>query len=262
MQESVVEKIFPAILAGLKLFLFILSVVVLTSLTYYQFSCYIAPVSSVSLPINFILDKIPALDEYQSQAPFRSQQLLQGNFSLLAHKHLDHQIFVGTEYSIDLKLDLADYEVNYNEGMFLVCLKIFDINDEGTWPPVYRWSHEQHSEKYGQCRSAILLKDGFNPSGFVGNLLWTFWSITPFPQAKTKHLTVRLEDHYEQNNVKRCIKGMITIISRNLQVVDSGIVFKPVTSFTSRNPILVSLLAWICIFTFWFVAFSLVQLYD
>lgn len=261
-ETSTKDKILPAIIAGLKLFFFLLSVVVLSTLTYYQFSFYIAPVSSVVLPINFILDNIPALDEYRSQESFRSEQLLQGNFSLLAHKHLDHQIFVGTEYTINLKLDLADYEVNYHEGMFLVCLKIFDINDEVTWPPVYQWSHEKHSEKYGQCRSTILLRDGFSPNGFVGNMLWTFWSITPFYRPKTKQLSIKLEDHYEQNTVKRCIKGMVTIISRNLQVVDSEITFKPVTSFTSRNPIIVSLLAWVCIFTFWFVAFSLVQIYD
>lgn len=247
--EFLTVSVLPSLVFLVKYSLLMLSSTVLTHLTFYQFSRYFSPRDPLELPIHFVLDRIP--DDWKSNN-LRSEQLLQGNFSLLRPKTYEHRLYLSTEYLVTLHLELADYEANYAEGMFLICMKFFSSQGDQSWPIVNKWTPEIASQKYGKCRSAILLRKSFFHQFHPSNLLW----------SSTRSLSVELDEHFEQDANNRSLKGMLTILSRNLQVVKSKINFTPATTFASRNPFLVSLISWGGLFFFWFSLLIMMQLYD
>ena len=155
---TVNEKLLPYVVFGLKTVLLCISATILTTLTFWQFRVNFAPDKTVSIPLHLIFEDIP--NQWNIDRSLRNEQILQGNFSLLTQKHLHNELKLGAGYAIHLYLELADYEVNYQEGMFLVCLKHLDLKNEMSWPIAYYWTPEAPSAKYGRCRSTILLPKG------------------------------------------------------------------------------------------------------
>ena len=249
-------RLLASLVSSLKLVLTVVSALILTLLTYLQLSRQFAPHGGVTFPVHFIPEEFPE-NMSHDLGPVRPQKFLQGNFSLLTPKYLDTILYVGVEYTVTLTLILADYDVNYDEGMFFVCLKLFDANAEQAWPLTYKWTPERTSKKHGKCRSAILLR-----KNFISRIVEQCWKLLWSNRSCTEVLKVILEEDLEATLNKAPIIGMVTLLSHRLQVVSSTIEFEPETSFITRNPFVISFFALGCIFLFWFVMLTVVRFYE
>lgn len=249
----------PLILFILKVIATFLLATVVTVICYYQINRMFVPYTSISEPLNFLLEQIPENDT--SVWPLRNHGYLQANFSLLTPKYLHDILQPGVEYEVTLYIDLADYEVNYEEGMFLACMKVIDKNIDVAWPINYKWTSETASDSYGKCKTTILLHENLiNLFGeYVRNFPDFLWTLN---KPRTKDMTVTIDEAFEVNMKRMPMTGIVTLLSRRLQIVTSHIEFLPKMSFFARHLYIFACMIFMFVFAFWFALINIVGIFD
>ena len=108
-----------------------------------------------------------------------------------------------------------------------------------------------HDSKYGQCRTTVLVKQ----STLFSRALECFyhWS--------TKQLHLILEEHFLPDPNQKSMHGMITLLSYNLQVIESKLTFKPVISaYAFPLSVILSILLWWFIFILWLIVIAIYRI--
>ena len=233
------EKILPLVVLGLNIAWTILIALLLSGLTYYQFGVSPSPGGEVSLPIHLMYLTIDEGKAY-GQHSFRESSLLQGTFDLLSSSISSKQsLQFGLEYEIKFSLEVPENEKSENEGMFAVCISGI--------PGLL------HDSKYGQCRTAVLVKQ----NSLFSSILELFYKCP----TNTKQLHLILEDHFVPDLYEKSVHGTITLLSYNLQVIESKLTFKPVISaYAFPLSVILSILLWWFIFILWLIVIAIYRI--
>ena len=253
-----VRKVVVPVVFTFKLLAWLLVVLVLALLSLYEFRSWFQVTNPVSIPVFFTFENMPPFEQIVGQ-PLRNSVFLQANFSLMGRRQNIEQLLVPVEYQIDINLIVPDYDVNYNEGMFLTCLRLFDKKDTLSWP-IPGQEAEGVVNQYGRCRSSILIKQSFAKEIYerILHLPWYLWSTQNWPQSK--EIRTSIEENYEIDVKRKPVKGVITVLSYNLQVAKSSITFSPKSSKLTKYPILSASVIFGFFFTFWFTILFFVNL--
>ena len=247
------RKVIVPVVVTFKLAAWLVVVLVLALLSLYEFRSWFLVTNPVIIPVFLSFEKLPNLEQIIGQ-PLRNSVFLQANFSLVDRRQNIEQLMIPTQYEIDINLSLPDYECNHKEGMFLTCLKLLDKKDELAWP-IPGQDAEIYMEGYGRCRSSILVKQNLAREIYDGAL-----GMLPWNSKKSQEIMTSIEDNYEIDVKHKPSKGVITILSYNLQVIKSSISFSPKSSRLTRYPIISASIMFSFFFTFWFAILCFVNL--
>ena len=120
----------------------------------------------------------------------------------------------------------------------------------------------QEDSKYGQCRTAVLVKQSSFSRILESFYKWPTLSWNPLScVTNTKQLHLILEGHFVPDPYEKSVHGIITLLSYNLQVIESKLTFKPVISaYAFPLSVIFSILLWWFIFILWFMIIAIFRI--
>ena len=202
-------------------------------------------------------------DKAYGQQSFRESSLLQGTFDLLLGISSKQSLLYGLEYEIKFIFEVQENEKSENVSIFLkVRILLFLYLVQYYLYIQYRKACSQCVfpgflvccmilNRYGQCRTTVFVKQ----STLFSRALEFFyhWS--------TKQLHLILEEHFLPDPNQKSMHGMITLLSYNLQVIESKLTFKPVISaYAFPLSVIFSILFWWFIFILWFMIIAIYRI--
>ena len=212
-----------------------------------------------AFPLFFVLENVPNQPSraQMNDLPLRKHSFLQANFSLVSQYHDILQVPV--EYLIDIELVVPDYEIAgssiYDEGMFLTCLKFIDKMEETVWPLENHWTAEVPLPHFGRCRSSLLVK-----SSLMQTVLERLWSLGSLHYwHSTRHIVTQLDDGFTIDVKKKPSRGIVTLLSYDIQVIRANVKFAPKLSWLMAYPRISAMLIFNSFFCFYFFIFSFVK---